>query len=62
MTNREANVEFRRLFPQLFFKRNGKVLDKPRLFQAWNDWTDSLCKQGQITQKQYDRWTGPFND
>jgi len=55
MTNREANVEFRRLFPALFIKRNGKSLDKPRLFQ-----TDSLCKDGKITQKQYENWTGPY--
>lgn len=62
MTNREANAEFRRMYPGLFMKHNGKVQDKARLFQTWNDWTDSLCKSGQINQKQYDTWTGPFKD
>lgn len=62
MTNREANAEFRRLYPALFLKKNGKLMDKPRVFQMWNDWTDSLCKSGQITQKQYDTWTGPLQD
>jgi hypothetical protein len=62
MTNREANKEFRRLYPNLFVKQNGKITDKPRLFLEWNIWTDSLCKSGQITQKQYDNWTGPFNE
>ena len=27
---------------------------------AWNDWTDSLCKSGLITEKQYNNWTNPF--
>lgn len=28
--------------------------------EAWNDFTDSLCKDRQITSKQYDTWTNPF--
>lgn len=27
--------------------------------EAWNDWTDELCKSGQITPEQYDTWTHP---
>ena len=27
--------------------------------EAWNDWTDGLCKNGQITQRQYERWLMP---
>jgi hypothetical protein len=27
---------------------------------AWNDYTDMLCKGGQITQSQYNRWSNPF--
>lgn len=27
---------------------------------AWNDFTDSLMKDGEITEKQYDTWTQPF--
>ena len=46
MTNREANAEFRRLYPALFLKKNGKVTDKPRIWDMWNTWTDSLCKSG----------------
>lgn len=29
---------------------------------AWNDYTDSLCKERRISQKQYDEWTNPFAD
>lgn len=34
--------------------------DKPALDQAWNDWTDALCKEGEITSKQYETWVNPF--
>ncbi len=33
--------------------------DKPALRMAWNDYTDSLCRDGQITSKQYQNWTQP---
>lgn len=26
----------------------------------WNDYTDYLCKDGQITDHQYNTWTNPF--
>lgn len=28
--------------------------------EAWNDYTDSLCKDRQITSYQYENWTNPF--
>ena len=27
---------------------------------CWSSYTDCLCKDGQITQKQYDTWPTPF--
>lgn len=27
---------------------------------AWSTWVDSLCKVGEITQKQYNNWATPF--
>ena len=60
MTKREAVTEFRVIFPELFVKRNGKIVDRPMLDEAWNNWTDALCKDKQITQKQYDCWVHPF--
>ena len=26
----------------------------------WADYVDSLCKDGQITQRQFDNWSTPF--
>lgn len=34
-------------------------LDQPALDQAWNNYTDMLCKSGEITMKQYETWTHP---
>jgi len=34
--------------------------DKHAVIQAWNDYTDSLCKDRQITAKQYHNWSNPF--
>lgn len=28
--------------------------------EAWNNYTDHLCKCGRITLKQYETWTNPF--
>ena len=28
--------------------------------EAWNNYTDALCKDGLITVKQYETWANPF--
>lgn len=28
--------------------------------EAWNNFTDDLCKEGYITENQYNNWTNPF--
>ncbi|KKW12999.1 MAG: hypothetical protein UY48_C0006G0052 [Candidatus Gottesmanbacteria bacterium GW2011_GWB1_49_7] len=44
---------------------NSKILpflphgDAPARRTAWNNWTDGLCKDKIITQKQYDTWVHP---
>tara|TARA_B100001093_G_C26066167_1_gene692559 strand:+ start:203 stop:379 length:177 start_codon:yes stop_codon:yes gene_type:complete len=37
-----------------------KRFDYPAKREAWNNWTDALCKDGTITSWQYDNWTQPF--
>ena len=60
MTKVEAVKVFRTLFSNLLATK-GKNRDQPAIDQAWNDWTDSLCKDNSITAKQYESWTHPFN-
>ena len=39
---------------------NGPVGDRTWKYSSWADYTDYLCKEHQISQKQYDNWTNPF--
>ena len=33
--------------------------DKPLRCETWNNWTDSLCKNKQISDWQYSNWSQP---
>ena len=35
------------------------IIDEPARREAWNNWTDSLCKDNQISDWQYANWTQP---
>lgn len=59
MTKKEALTDFKRDIYPLIIKSYG-VKDKVALAEAWNNYTDSLCKEGLITQKQYNNWENPF--
>lgn len=55
MTKKEATRDFTRYVRDSGISRR----DKPALREAWNDYTDSLQKNGLITARQYDTWTQP---
>jgi len=55
MTKAQAFAEFREnILPHL------PVGDIPAKCEAWNNYTDMLCKDRQITEKQYSTWCNPF--
>jgi hypothetical protein len=54
MTKKEAEQEFKELYKLCDFKH-----DRPGIRMAWNNFTDSLCKDGRISNKQYQNWTQP---
>jgi hypothetical protein len=59
MTKAEALAEFRaEVLPHVVaqYGRN----DKPAIREAWNNYTDALCKNRQITLRQYESWVAPF--
>lgn len=62
MTKIEAVERFSALYPRKLFVRLNGSTDKPMRAEAWNNWTDSLCKQGLITLRQYESWTHPWSD
>jgi hypothetical protein len=43
---------------QKTYEKDG-IPDRPARSEAWNDWTDSLCKDGEISDWQYDNWSQP---
>ncbi len=54
MTKNQAVSEFKENHLPYINKK-----DKPAKREAWNNYTDMLCKDGQITDNQYNRWTQP---
>ena len=41
---------------QTIYEQDGKP-DWPARSETWNNWTDSLCKGGQISDWQYENWS-----
>ena len=56
MTKAEAIKQFKSLY-EAWGCSDDDVIAK-RTY--WNDYTDLLCKNGQITLKQYENWGQPF--
>lgn len=60
MTKEQVKKEFEIYVLPNVIARYG-TNDKPAVRTAWNEFTDLLCKQGTITQKQCDTWDNPYN-
>ncbi len=61
MTREEAIQLYREhILPEVpkRYEQEGRI-DKPARAEAWNNFTDALCKDGQITLKQYETWEHP---
>lgn len=61
MTKREAVALFKAdILPSVKaqYERDGRI-DRPARAEAWNNWTDMLCKERRITLHQYETWTHP---
>ena len=37
-----------------------RTLDSIAKRESWNNYTDSLCRSGSISLKQYESWSNPF--
>ena len=57
MTKAEALKKFRELYKTLPTALRGDAIAKR---EDWNNYTDSLCKEGLITLNQYENWDQPF--
>ena len=43
---------------QAYHEQDGEP-DWPARSEAWNNWTDSMCKNNQISDWQYNNWSHP---
>lgn len=59
MKKNTALADFREFIEPVIVRRYPS--DRIALYEAWNNWTDSLCKSGLISQKQYDNWSNPYS-
>tara|TARA_B100001093_G_C26857349_1_gene1028082 strand:+ start:6692 stop:6859 length:168 start_codon:yes stop_codon:yes gene_type:complete len=55
MTKAQALQDFR-YYIKPFIKRGDAIAAR----EAWNNWTDALCKEGAITLNQNENWGQPF--
>lgn len=61
MTKAQAVAEFKsQVLPAVrhAHEQDG-VPDYPARCEAWNDFTDELCRSRRITSSQYSRWSHP---
>ena len=43
---------------RMLYERDG-IADMPARREAWNNWTDMLCKSGEISLHAYENWDQP---
>ena len=60
MTKVQAFESFVSLFGDCFDFRRALANDRIAIEESWNNYTDMLCKDGEITARQYDTWIHPF--
>lgn len=53
MTKAQAKAEFDEMHPPAMFRPRGYI-DRPMRAEAWNNFTDALCKSRRITRRQYE--------
>lgn len=59
MTKTKAVQDFKEMFAETLKSLRGDTIAKNEL---WWDYADSLCKQGYITEVQYDSWSSPYQN
>lgn len=58
LTKKQALAMFNELYPKESFISDAGF-DEPARREAWNNFTDALHKEGKISERQYNTWTGP---
>lgn len=57
LTNKQCEASFKSLCAEINYELGlDPIMDR----EFYNDYTDSLCKDGMITEKQYETMPNPF--
>lgn len=62
VTKKQVEAIFREdILPEIRkrYEKDGRI-DHPARREEWNNYTDSLCKDGKITLHQYETWSNPY--
>lgn len=63
MNKRQVDASFKEgLLPHIdsVCRERSGTTDRIAQWEAWNNYTDSLCKDGLITDWQYHNWANPY--
>lgn len=60
MSNKEVVQSFEDSFPIEFFYHGGETIDYIERREAFNNYTDALCKDGLISDEQYHNMENPY--
>ena len=60
ITKAEALREFREQWREALENNPRLKGDTVAKSEAWNDYTDALCKEGRISASAYSNWANPF--
>lgn len=60
MTKDQALREFRSTWQEVIRAHPTWRGDSIAKREMWNNFTDELCRSGQITLRQYETWSNPF--
>ena len=59
-TKAQASTNSRYLWKVTTIENPSLKTDTIAKRESWNDYTDMLCKEGDITMNQYNNWSNPF--
>jgi len=59
MTKKTALNIFKENLNQMSNKKD-ILKDIPMISEMWGNWTDILCKDGEITETKYNTWSNPY--
>ena len=61
-TKKEVVKEFKMRHPRERYRHPKGYFDTAMRHEDWSNYTDALCKNGEISLRQYEKWVYPFKN